>query len=262
MNSDMQLPTSLIEQSARYILSMHVDAYYFTLAVLNPQNGEVVYSFEREFKSNEGIPYEEAIAYLVQHLPNAVFNQAQLSIEPMAFNLVPDILFDESAIASYLPQVSESEFIRFKTNRVQNMMVVFAVSSSVDRLIQSVAGLTVLATPTLLLPKQKNTVSLHKENAVIFATKEKHYLLIQRQQEVLLLNAYTGNQAEDLLYFLANGCMQFGIDLSQLSIHLEGLHFESAYEETLLKYVRGVHCSDDYKTGQFSDLWKLHLLCA
>lgn len=262
MSNDMQFPSSLIEQSARYLLAMHVEAYMFSLAVMNQQTGEVHYTFSKTFKSNEGIPYEEVVAYLIQHLPNVVFNQAQLSIEPLAFNLVPDMLFDETHIANYVPQVSNNEFIRFKTNRIQNMVVVFAYSSSVERLVQATAGLVVLATPTLLLPKQKNTVALHKESAVAFVTQDKHYLLLQRQQEVLLLNEYQGNTAEDLLYFLANGCMQFGIDLTQLSIHLEGLHYDESYETMLNKYVRGVHCSDAFKEGIFADLWKLHLLCA
>jgi len=67
---------------------------------------------------------------------------------------------------------------------------------------------------------------------------------------------------EDILYFLANGCIQYGIDLASLPVFVQGTHFDSNYTNIFESYVRQVQFSENMQANSLNDLWKLHLLCA
>jgi hypothetical protein len=87
-------------------------------------------------------------------------------------------------------------------------------------------------------------------------------LCIEKNNALVLLNEYAGNTAEDILYFLANGCIQYGIDLASLPVFVQGTHFDSNYINIFESYVRQVQFSENMQANSLNDLWKLHLLCA
>ena len=171
-------------------------------------------------------------------------------------------MFQENEIANYLPQITQNEFLAYRYNTQQDVVVVFAAHSSVVNLERLIVGVEILALPTLLLPGQRAHASLVQSKATLWVGKEKHYLCLEKNNALVLLNEYAGNTAEDILYFLANGCIQYGIDLATLPVFVQGTHFDSSYVEVFDSYIRTIHFSENMQANSLNDLWKLHLLCA
>jgi hypothetical protein len=263
MNTEtFQIPTAVVENSARLHASLHLESFFVSIAFAQPEDGTIVFTHNISFPPGESIPFAEAVAWIQKHWPSAVFKKTILSVEPLAFNLIPKAMFEESALENYLPQISSSEFLAYRFNEQQDVIVVFATHSSVVNLERSIAGLEILALPTLLLPGQRAHSSLVQSKATLWVGKEKHYLCLEKNNALVLLNEYAGNTAEDILYFLANGCIQYGIDLAALPVFVQGTHFDSNYVEVFESYVRNVQFSENMKVNSLNDLWKLHLLCA
>jgi hypothetical protein len=263
MNTEtFQIPTAVVENSARLHASLHLESFFVSIAFAQPEDGTIVFTHNISFPPGESIPFAEAVAWIQKHWPSAVFKKTILSLEPLAFNLIPKAMFEENALENYLPQISSSEFAAIRFNEQQDVIVVFATHSSVVNLERSIAGLEILALPTLLLPGQRAHASLVQSKATLWVGKEKHYLCLEKNNALVLLNEYAGNTAEDILYFLANGCIQYGIDLAALPVFVQGTHFDSNYIEVFESYVRNVQFSENMKANSLNDLWKLHLLCA
>jgi len=263
MNTEtFQIPTTVVENSARLHASLHLESFFVSIAFTQPEDGAVIFTHNVLFPTGESIPFAESVAWIQKHWPSAVFKKTILSLEPLAFNLIPKAMFDESSIENYLPQISSSEFVSYRFNEQQDVTVVFATHSSVVNLERFIAGVEILALPTLLLPGQRAHASLVQSKATLWVGKEKHYLCLEKNNALVLLNEYAGNSAEDLLYFLANGCIQYGIDLASLPVFVAGTHFDSNYTEVFEAYVRQVQFSENMQANSLNDLWKLHLLCA
>ena len=263
MNTEtFQIPTAVVENSARLHASLHLESFFVSIAFAQPEDGTVVFTHNISFAIGESIPFAESVAWIQKHWPSAVFKKTILSVEPLAFNLIPKAMFEESALEDYLPQISSSEFLAYRFNEQQDVIVVFATHSSVVNLERFIAGVEILALPTLLLPGQRAHASLVQSKATLWVGKEKHYLCLEKNNALALLNEYAGNTAEDILYFLANGCIQYGIDLASLPVFVQGTHFDSNYTNIFESYVRQVQFSENMQSNSLNDLWKLHLLCA
>lgn len=263
MNTEtFQIPTAVVENSARLHASLHLESFFVSIAFAQPEDGTIVFTHNISFPPGESIPFAEAVAWIQKHWPSAVFKKTILSLEPLAFNLIPKAMFEENALENYLPQISSSEFAAIRFNEQQDVIVVFATHSSVVNLERSIAGLEILALATLLLPVQRAHARLVQSKATLWVGKEKHYLCLEKNNALVLLNEYAGNTAEDILYFLANGCIQYGIDLAALPVFVQGTHFDSNYIDVFESYVRNVQFSENMKANSLNDLWKLHLLCA
>jgi len=263
MNTEtFQIPTAVVENSARLHASLHLESFFVSIAFAQPEDGTVIFTHNQSFPTGESIPFAEVIAWIQKHWPSAVFKKTILSVEPLAFNLIPKAMFEESALEDYLPQISSSEFLAYRFNELQDVVIVFATHSSVVNLEKFIAGVEILALPTLLLPGQRAHASMVQSKATLWVGKEKHYLCLEKNNALVLLNEYAGNTAEDILYFLANGCIQYGIDLAALPVFVQGTHFDSNYIEVFESYVRNVQFSENMKVNSLNDLWKLHMLCA
>jgi len=263
MNTEtFQIPTAVVENSARLHASLHLESFFVSIAFAQPEDRAIVFTHNISFPIGESIPFAESVAWIQKHWPSAVFKKTILSVEPLAFNLIPKAMFEESALEDFLPQISSSEFLAYRFNEQQDVVVVFATHSSVVNLERFIAGVEILALPTLLLPGQRAHASLVQSKATLWVGKEKHYLCVEKNNALVLLNEYGGNTAEDMLYFLANGCIQYGIDLASLPVFVQGTHFDSNYVEVFESYVRNVQFSKNMQANSLNDLWKLHLLCA
>ena len=263
MNTEsFQIPTAVVENSPRLHASVHLESFFVSIAFAQPEDGVVIFTHNQSFPIGESIPFAESVSWLQKHWPSAVFKKTILSVEPLAFNLIPKAMFQENEVANYLPQITQNEFLAYRFNTQQDVVVVFATHSSVVNLERFIAGVEILALPTLLLPGQRAHASLVQSKATLWVGKEKHYLCLEKNNALVLLNEYAGNTAEDILYFLANGCIQYGIDLAALSVFVQGTHFDSNYVEVFESYVRNVQFSESMKANSLNDLWKLHMLCA
>jgi hypothetical protein len=263
MNTEtFQIPTAVVENSARLHASVHLESFFVSIAFMQPEDGTVVFTHNYYFPVGESIPFTEPVSWLEQHWPSAVFKKTILSVEPLAFNLIPKSIFKESEVANFLPQISSNEFLSYRFNEQQDIVVVFATHSSVVNLERFIVGVEILALPFLLLPGQRAHASLVQSKATLWVGKEKHYLCLEKNNALVLLNEYAGNTAEDILYFMANGCIQYGIDLAVLPVFVQGTYFDSNYVEVFESYVRNVQFSENMKSNSLNDLWKLHMLCA
>ena len=263
MNTEsFQIPTAVVENSPRLHASVHLESFFVSIAFAQPEDGVVIFTHNQSFPIGESIPFAESVSWLQKHWPSAVFKKTILSVEPLAFNLIPKAMFQENEVANYLPQITQNEFLAYRFNTQQDVVVVFATHSSVVNLERIIAGVEILALPTLLLPGQRAHASLVQSKATLWVGKEKHYLCLEKNNALVLLNEYAGNTAEDILYFLANGCIQYGIDLAALPVFVQGTHFDSNYVEVFESYVRNVQFSESMKANSLNDLWKLHMLCA
>ena len=263
MNTEsFQIPTAVVENSPRLHASVHLESFFVSIAFAQPEDGVVIFTHNQSFPIGESIPFAESVSWLQKHEPSAVFKKTILSVEPLAFNLIPKAMFQENEVANYLPQITQNEFLAYRFNTQQDVVVVFATHSSVVNLERFIAGVEILALPTLLLPGQRAHASLVQSKATLWVGKEKHYLCLEKNNALVLLNEYAGNTAEDILYFLANGCIQYGIDLAALPVFVQGTHFDSNYVEVFESYVRNVQFSESMKANSLNDLWKLHMLCA
>ena len=263
MNTEtFQIPTAVAENSARLHASVHLESFFVSIAFMQPEDGSVIFTHNQSFAVGESIPFAETVSWLQKHWPSAVFKKTILSVEPLAFNLIPKAMFQENEIANYLPQISPNEFLAYRFNTQQDVVVVFATHSSVVNLERFIAGVEILALPTLMLPGQRAHASMIQSKATLWVGKEKHYLCLEKNNALVLLNEYAGNTAEDILYFIANGCIQYGIDLAALPVFVQGTHFDANYVEVFESYVRNVQFSENMKVHSLNDLWKLHLLCA
>jgi hypothetical protein len=263
MNTEtFQIPTAVVENSARLHASLHLESFFVSIAFAQPEDGVVIFTHNQSFPIGESIPFAESVSWLQKHWPSAVFKKTILSVEPLAFNLIPKAMFQENEVANYLPQITQNEFLAYRFNTQQDVVVVFATHSSVVNLERIIAGVEILALPTLLLPGQRAHASLVQSKATLWVGKEKHYLCLEKNNALVLLNEYAGNTAEDILYFLANGCIQYGIDLAALPVFVQGTHFDSNYVEVFESYVRNVQFSENMQANSLNDLWKLHMLCA
>ncbi len=263
MNTEtFQIPNAVVENSARLHASVHLESFFVSIAFMQSEDGSVIFTHNQVFPIGESIPFAEPVSWLQKYWPSAVFKKTILSVEPLAFNLIPKALFQENEIQNYLPQISSNEFLAYRFNTQQDVVVVFATHTSVVNLERFIAGVEILALPTLMLPGQRAHASLVQSKATLWVGKEKHYLCLEKNNALVLLNEYAGNTAEDILYFLANGCIQYGIDLAALPVFVQGTHFDSNYVEVFESYVRNVQFSENMKVNSLNDLWKLHLLCA
>lgn len=263
MNSEIvQIPSSVIENSARLHASIHVESFFVSIAFTQPEDGVVIFTHNQTFPEGESIPFAESVQWIQKNWPSAVFKKTVLSVDPLAFNLIPKSIFEEQELEHYLPQISANEFLTYRFNLQQDVVVVFATHSSVSQLDRLIPGLEIIALPSLLLPGQRAHASLVQSKATLWIGKEKHFLCLEKNNALVLMNEYKGNSPEDILYFLANACIQYGIDLSSLPVFVKGTHFELDYITILESYVRQVNFSESLKANSLNDLWKLHLLCA
>ena len=263
MNTEsFQIPTAVVENSPRLHASVHLESFFVSIAFAQPEDGVVIFTHNQSFPIGESIPFAESVSWLQKHWPSAVFKKTILSVEPLAFNLIPKAMFQENEVANYLPQITQNEFLAYRFNTQQDVVVVFATHSSVVNLERFIVGVEILALPSLLLPGQRAHASLVQSKATLWVGKEKHYLCLEKNNALVLLNEYAGNTAEDILYFLANGCIQYGIDLAALPVFVQGTHFDSNYVEVFESYVRQVQFSENMQANSLNDLWKLHMLCA
>lgn len=263
MNTEtFQIPTAVVENSARLHAAVHLESFFVSISFMQPEDGSIVFTHNKSFASDESIPFAEPVLWLEKNWPGAVFKRTTLSVEPLAFNLIPQSIFQEEHLAHYLPQISFNEFLSFRFNVQQDVVLVFATHSSVTDLEQFMVGVEIIALPSLLLPAQRAHASLIQSKGFIWVGKEKHYLCLEKNNALVLLNEYAGNTAEDILYFLANGCIQYGIDLAYLPLFVQGTHFDSEFVNVFESYVRQVQFSENMQANSLNDLWKLHLLCA
>ena len=103
-----QIPNAVIENSARLHASVHLESFFVSIAFLQPEDGAVVFTHNINFPVGESIPFSESVSWLQKHWPSAVFKKTILTVEPLAFNLIPKALFQENEIANYLPQIGRA----------------------------------------------------------------------------------------------------------------------------------------------------------
>jgi len=135
MNTEtFQIPTAVVENSARLHASVHLESFFVSIAFAQPEDGVVIFTHNLSFPIGESIPFAESVAWIQKHWPSAVFKKTILSVEPLAFNLIPKAMFQENEVAKYLPQITSNEFLAYRFNIKQDVVVVFATHSSVVNL--------------------------------------------------------------------------------------------------------------------------------
>jgi hypothetical protein len=126
MNTEtFQIPTAVVENSARLHASVHLESFFVSIAFVQPEDGAVIFTHNQLFSVGESIPFAESVSWLQKHWPSAVFKKTILSVEPLAFNLIPKAMFQESEVANYLPQITSNEFLAYRFNTQQDVVIYF-----------------------------------------------------------------------------------------------------------------------------------------
>ncbi|MEY3836136.1 MAG: hypothetical protein RI989_1564, partial [Bacteroidota bacterium] len=93
MNTEtFQIPNTVVENSARLHASVHLESFFVSIAFMQSEDGSVIFTHNQVFPIGESIPFAEPVSWLQKYWPSAVFKKTILSVEPLAFNLIPKAL--------------------------------------------------------------------------------------------------------------------------------------------------------------------------
>jgi len=220
-------------KTASYILSLQLDDFGYSYAILDPING--VYdainhhNFEKKILNNS-IPEKAEVMIKEDLFLSKNYKTVYFNFSTNKSTLIPAELFDRKElkkIFTFTHKLDEHEELHFNYIEEIDAYNLFAIPSDLT---------------TLLVNKFPEIVFVHQNNVFVRNLVEKgksvkfklpvvHVNIneksfeigIYKDEKFLMINSYTYNDENDFVYFLLNTLKQYDINVNKMHFNISGV---------------------------------------
>jgi Protein of unknown function (DUF3822) len=245
----LQIAHELISAGIRHHVCMHIGAYQLQLAVIEIESGIQKYSFNKTYSEQIHASFDGPIKELNENWPNAVFQNCTVEVDPTEFTLIPEHLFEAEQERAYFGfEIGGDQVVLHRSQ--SPLTLVFAIPSKLLLLKSIIIGAEIIPTPQLLLSPH-TTEMKQRPTGRVFVRSGKHLIQIEQEGKLVMLSYFPGTALADVLYFLANACIQHHINLSELTVEFHGVIWNSNELNQLKEYI--------YDAYNWRELERAHL---
>lgn len=250
-------------------LTLQVSLQHMSFMSTDTLNNKVTALESIDFDtSNPAFKIEDSIIDTINN--NAFFKQDFDEVEVLHDNhlstFVPDALFDENYLSSYLQyntKVYETDSFSYDTLTIAPIHNVFVPYANINNLFIDQFGTftykhvaTVLV--SRLLERSKNVDD--KKMFVHMATGHFEIVVVQNQH-LLLYNTFEYKTAEDLIYYLLFTAEQLNLNPENFKLEFLGqIDQDDAYFKIAYKYIRNVSILDISELEKNNSLYRSKIL--
>ncbi len=259
------MPKELLAQASSLHLCLHVHPTWVFATVAEAASVQVLWteSFHLEHTATE--KWADVIQFLIErNWADKVFRKCTLTFDTPEFTLVPSAFFERE---------KEQALLEFHTGRTHqhvsslsiselNADLIFDTDAAIRQLIPKFPNVRIFPTAYLfaryaLLFSPRDESSIHA-----FHAPGQLLLCIYKNRQLQLLNHYTVQGEEDVLYFVSNAAMQLNIDMEHVALKLYAHESDKKTLALLKNYNRTAEQSAHQSLTPQPIITQMHLTCA
>lgn len=217
------MPKDILAQASSMHLCIHMHTSWVCATVADAAGGQVAWTETFQVAATGTDSYDLSIAFVLEkNWGEKVFRKCTISFDTADFALVPSAFFQKENELTLLQFQTGKNHLHAASLSLNELAaeLIFEVDKSLQTLTQKFPNARIFPSAYLLARYAYNQSA--KENSALHILYHQPYLTLTiiKNKELLLLNNYQAQSAEDVLYYTANAAMQLGVDLENVQLKL------------------------------------------
>jgi Protein of unknown function (DUF3822) len=233
--SAASIPRQILDEAGEMRLSLHVGKGQIGAAVADMSEGNVKWHhFERFSGDSDWSDMIQVMRF--RNWKESVFRKISISFDCEACTLVPSGFYEPSRadeLLSVLYRNQASGETRTTDISLFSAKLLFRIPEELLELASWFQHARIYPSMHPLLLRNFDGSS---KQAVLQYSSDYMLLRITEGKKLIFCNFFSVHHDEDILYFLANACMNLNIDMRNLQLFTEGIPAESSLMTQLSKY--------------------------
>jgi len=186
------------------------------------------------------------------------FSKARICVTSTQYTLVPEALHHPGDEQTYFKLNFKSATdvkVSGSHINVYDLFVVYSIENELNKELFHLFQDPKIVHHSEVLLNSVNRMSRNNSNRQLFLNVRQTEIdiIVTEGKKLILLNSFSRNSNEDVLYYTLFVCEQLGIDIEQIQLSLLGeIEKESALFKLLYTYIRKINFCDRSKTLDFS----------
>jgi Protein of unknown function (DUF3822) len=258
------MPREILAQASSMHLCMHIHPMWVCATVADAAGGQIVWTQAFQVTTPSADSFDLAIAFVSEkNWGDKVFRKCTISFDTGDFALVPSAFFQKQNELTLLQFQTGKQHLQAASLSLNELSaeLIFEVDTPLQALTHKFPNARIFPS-AFLLARFAHSQSAKEQNALHILFHQPYLTLaIVKNKELLLLNNYMAQSAEDVLYYTANAAMQLGVDLehAQLKLYMPAANAELL--ELLKDYNTATEIAVSEGTVDQPIITYMHLVC-